>query len=292
VTEMIKDVRRLLVGAALRRHRERLGLLVEDAAHVLRCHPSKISRIETGQRAVRWLDLQALLAEYSISEQERTTLLAISDPARSHGWWSEYADVLPNASSDYLLLEATASAMLLYDATRVPDLLQTADYMRAIAALGPGLQGPGAAGRIVDMRLAQQQAIIGERRPDLSVIIGEGALHRMVGGAKVMHGQLRWLADVGARYPWITLQVLPLPSAAHIVIGASSLAVFQFAGTTQLGVVHLPAMSAGICLIDPVDVATYTAAFAQLKKSALDQTASAQLLCDLARECSEGEGVT
>jgi transcriptional regulator with XRE-family HTH domain len=288
VTEMIKDVRRLLVGAALRRHRERLGLRVEDAGRVLRCHPSKISRIETGQRGVRWLDLKALIAEYGISEQESETLLAISDPTSAYGWWTDYADVLPAASSDYLLLEATASAMLVYDATRVPDLLQTADYALAIAELGLGLPGPGTPGRIVDMRLARQQAIMGERRLELSVIIGEGALRRVVGGEKVMHGQLRWLADVSVRCPWVTLQVLPLLSVAHIVIGTGSLAVLRFAGATQLGVVHLPAMSADVCLIDPADVATYTAAFAQLKASALDQGASAQLLCGLAGHGPEG----
>ena len=36
-------VRRLLLGAALRRYRENLGLTLEDAARVLECDRSKIS---------------------------------------------------------------------------------------------------------------------------------------------------------------------------------------------------------------------------------------------------------
>jgi transcriptional regulator with XRE-family HTH domain len=53
-----QPVQRRLVGAALRRYRERLGYRLEDAARVLECNPSKISRIETGQRGIRPLELR------------------------------------------------------------------------------------------------------------------------------------------------------------------------------------------------------------------------------------------
>ena len=46
-------VRRRLVGSALRRYREDLGYALEDAARILECDRSKISRIETGQRGIR-----------------------------------------------------------------------------------------------------------------------------------------------------------------------------------------------------------------------------------------------
>ena len=46
-------VRRRIVGGALRRHRENAGYTLEDAARVLECDRSKISRIETGQRGIR-----------------------------------------------------------------------------------------------------------------------------------------------------------------------------------------------------------------------------------------------
>ena len=45
--------RRRLVGTALRRYRENVGYALEDAAKVLECDRSKISRIETGQRGIR-----------------------------------------------------------------------------------------------------------------------------------------------------------------------------------------------------------------------------------------------
>jgi hypothetical protein len=45
------SIRRRLVGSALRRYRESLGYDLGVPARILECHPSKISRIETGSAA-------------------------------------------------------------------------------------------------------------------------------------------------------------------------------------------------------------------------------------------------
>jgi len=72
---------------ALRRHRESRGFTLEDAARVLECDRSKISRIETGQRGIRARDLRELAAEYDVGEQERAFLAAIATPKGTPGWW-------------------------------------------------------------------------------------------------------------------------------------------------------------------------------------------------------------
>ena len=51
-------VRRRLLGAALRRYREHLGYGLDEAARILECDRSKISRIETGQRGIRAKELR------------------------------------------------------------------------------------------------------------------------------------------------------------------------------------------------------------------------------------------
>ena len=71
-------VRRRLVGGALRRYRENMGYALEDAARVLECDRSKISRIETGQRGIRPKELRELLTEYGVGEQEQGTLTALA----------------------------------------------------------------------------------------------------------------------------------------------------------------------------------------------------------------------
>ena len=64
-------MRRRLVGGALRRYRENVGYALEDAARVLECDRSKISRIETGQRGIRAKELRELLTEYGVPASEQ-----------------------------------------------------------------------------------------------------------------------------------------------------------------------------------------------------------------------------
>jgi DNA-binding XRE family transcriptional regulator len=79
-------VRRRLVSRALRQYRETLGYTLEDAARMLECDRSKVSRIETGQRGIRLKELRELLAEYDIDAGQEATLIDLADPgARSAG---------------------------------------------------------------------------------------------------------------------------------------------------------------------------------------------------------------
>src|SRR5580658_7268425 len=100
--------RRLLLGTALRRYREQLGYVLEDAARVLECDRSKISRIETGQRGIRPRELRDLLTEYGVGEREQGALAAIADARRRGRWWQAYAGTLPEPYLDYLALEQAA----------------------------------------------------------------------------------------------------------------------------------------------------------------------------------------
>jgi transcriptional regulator with XRE-family HTH domain len=98
-------VRRRLLGAALRRYRENLGFRLEDAARLLECDRSKISRIETGQRGIRPKELRELLAEYGVGEQERAALAVIAQV----GWRQGYSEVIPESYREFLGLELAAS---------------------------------------------------------------------------------------------------------------------------------------------------------------------------------------
>jgi transcriptional regulator with XRE-family HTH domain len=82
------SVRRRLVGAALRRYRNHLGFGLAEAANVLDCDRSKISRVETGQRGIRPRELADLLTEYGASEGERSLLLAITHPRIARAGWT------------------------------------------------------------------------------------------------------------------------------------------------------------------------------------------------------------
>jgi transcriptional regulator with XRE-family HTH domain len=265
----------------LRRHREGLGYRLDDAARILECDRSKISRIESGQRGIRPRDLRDLLTEYGVADQEQQTLTAIAYPYRERGWWQPYADVLPGPWLDYLIIEAVASQIQAYQPQQVPDLLQTREYARAVAAADPTLPS-GPQDLVLEAMLTRQQLILGERRPELAVVIGEAVLHQVVGSTAVMQAQLARLTEMTTTCPQITLQVLPFANGAHPAGASGPLSILRFADASSLGLVHLPGPSGGIFLDSPTDVASHARAFVLLSASALTPAATAQVLRGMA----------
>ena len=273
-------VRRRLVGGALRRYRENVGYALEDAARVLECDRSKISRIETGQRGIRPKELRELLAEYGAPESEQSALLAIASRGGQRGWWHPFVGSFSEAYLDYVIMESVASEIMVYEAQLVPDLLQTDDYARAIAAAEPGYTTAEQREDAVAAKALRRQGVLtGKRR--LSVILGEGALHQVVGGPGVLAGQISHLIQLSEELPDLTLQVLPFSAGAHAAAGSGSLAILRFPDAPSLGVVYLEALSGGVYLESQADVARYIRAFALLRAAALSSADSVRLLRDL-----------
>jgi transcriptional regulator with XRE-family HTH domain len=279
------------VGKALRSHRERLGFTVDDATRVLGCDRSKISRIETGQRGIRPGELLELLAEYGVDEVQQSLLAGLADPRGAFGWHRDYADVLPGAVVDYLILETAASRIAGYEAQRVPVLLQTRAYARALAQGIPGLADESAWDRAAEAVLARQDAIFGERRlggyPDappaqVHLVIGEAALYQQVGGAEVMQEQLSVLARTAASGGRVTVRVMPSGCGAHAAAGEGSMELLEFTGAEELGIVHLGGIGGGVCLEGRNDIAAYKEAYGHLLARALSPARSASLLREIA----------
>ena len=274
-------MRRRLVGGALRRYRENVGYALEDAARVLECDRSKISRIETGQRGIRPKELRELLTEYGVPASEQLALVSIASRGGQHNWWHPYAGTWSDAYLDYVIMESAASEIMTYEAQLIPDLLQTDEYARAIAAAEPAYVTDQQREDAVAAKAMRRQAVLtGSRR--LSVVLGEGALHQVVGGAKVLAGQISYLARLSEDMPALTLQVLPFSVGAHVGAGSGSLAILRFPDAPSLGVVYLEALSGGVYLESQSDVARYIRAFALLRAAALSPAGSARLLRGLA----------
>jgi transcriptional regulator with XRE-family HTH domain len=276
----------------LRRYREHVGYTLEDAARVLECDRSKISRIETGQRGIRPKELRELLTEYGVPESDQAALVAIASRGGQRGWWHPYAGSFSEAYLDYVIMESLASEIMAYEAQLVPDLLQTEDYARAIAVAVPGYTTGGQReDAIAAMELRRQGVLTGKpsgssgssgssgRR--LWVILGEGALYQEVGGPGVLAGQIRHLVQLSEDLPDLILQVLPFSAGAHAAAGSASLAILRFSDAPSLGVVYVEALSGGVYLESQEDVARYIRAFALLRASALSAADSVRLLRSL-----------
>jgi transcriptional regulator with XRE-family HTH domain len=280
-------IRRRLLGTALRRYRENVAYGLEEAARVLGCDRSKISRIETGQRGISAAELRELLTEYGVGAGEQAALAALAHYGPDDGWWRDYLDVLPGTGQDLAIMEASATEILGFYAQVVPDLLQTEDYARAMADADPAYSRDEHRARAVEAKLIRQAIVLGQRRTRFDAVLAEGAVRQMVGGPEVMRRQLRRLANLGSREGAavgdVTVRILPFTSGAHAVASTCAVTLLRFATAPGLGVVHLAGLSGGVSLDAEEDLARYARALGLLHATALTPAASAQLLREAAR---------
>jgi len=153
-------------------------------------------------------NVRTLLELYGVTGAERDGLIQLTREARQPGWWHSFRDVLPNPYKVYIGLEAGAASIRNFEPVVVPGLLQTADYAREIFRNGPIELDPDGVERLVEVRLARQEILTRDDRPRLWAVIDEAVIHRVVGSAEVMRGQLRHLADA-AQQGKTTIQVMP-----------------------------------------------------------------------------------
>jgi transcriptional regulator with XRE-family HTH domain len=240
-------VRRMLVGARLRRLRTELGLSREEAAQAIRASEWKIHRLENGQVGFKDRDIVDLLGLYQVTDPaEVADFLTLAREANTPGWWQHYGDVLPTWFRAYVDLEQAASLIRSYEGQFVPGLLQTDDYMRAVVR-GAHLEESGEElGRRVRLRLARQTLLTRTEPPRLWAVVDEAALRRPVGGREVMRGQLERLIEA-TKLPNVTLQILPFAAGAHPAMG-SAFSILRFAAREIPDIVYLEHLTNAVYL--------------------------------------------
>ena len=248
-------VRRMLVGAKLRRLRTDIGLSREEAAEAIRASAWKIHRLENGQVGFKQRDLVDLLERYGVTDPDEVDeLLTLAREANVPGWWQHYGDVLPQWFRTYVDLESAATLIRTYEGMFVPGLLQTDDYMRAVIR-DASLESSEEVGRRVRLRMARQILLTREHPPRLWAVMDEAALRRPVGGREVMRGQLERLIDA-TKLPNVTLQVLPFGAGAHpAMVGAFS--ILRFADRELPDVVYLEHLTNAVYLDKRAEVERY-----------------------------------
>jgi transcriptional regulator with XRE-family HTH domain len=231
-------VRRMLVGAQLRRLRTEKGMTREQAAEAIRASEWKIHRLENGQVGFKERDIVDLLALYGVDDPVQVVeFVILARQANVPGWWHHYGDLLPQWFRAYVDLESVATLIRTYEGQLVPGLLQTEDYTRALLGGAQLDDTPEEAERRVALRLGRQALLARERAPRLWAVVDEAALRRPVGGRQVMREQLERLIEATKR-PNVTLQVLPFAAGAHpAMVGAFS--VLRFADQELPDVVYV-----------------------------------------------------
>jgi hypothetical protein len=266
-------VRRMLVGAQLRRLRTEQGISREQAGAAIRASEWKIHRLENGQVGFKDRDIVDLLRFYGVDDPGQVAdFLVLAREANAPGWWHHYGDVLPQWFRAYVDLESAAVLIRTYEGQFVPGLLQTEDYMRAVVGGGHLEDLPEEAEHRVQLRLGRQALLERADAPRLWAVVDEAALRRPVGGRQVMRGQLERLIEA-TKLPNVTLQVLPFGTGAHpAMVGAFS--VLRFADQELPDVVYVEHLTSALYLSKQEDVDQYLHVMESIcvRSAAPDQT--------------------
>lgn len=265
-------VRRRELGAILRALRTQKGLTAEQVAERLLVSPSKISRLEKGQRGASARDIRDLCDLYEVNDEQRQRLTELASEGKQRA--SPTGSDLPY--SRYAQLEAEATSISDYGLGIVPGLLQTAEYAREVVQAAVPRWSPKIVKQRVEGRLARQQLLFSDHPPRFEAVMDESVLHRVVGSPAIMQAQLQRLLELSER-PNITLQVVSykagvLPSENNKFI------ILRFARPAVSDVVFIEGLTRDYYIDDPDDVEVYNTTFRTLVRLGTNPGATREII--------------
>jgi transcriptional regulator with XRE-family HTH domain len=267
-------LRRRELGARLRALRQEQGLTVEQVAERLLCSPSKVSRMETGQRGATPRDVRDLCSIYGVTQATQVaSMMELAKEGKQQGWWQTY-DL--DFFGTYVGLEQAATWLCYYQSSIVPGLLQTPEYARAMHQGSlPQEFTQERADALIEVRLRRQQVLTRDPPLRLEAVIDEAVLHRVVGGPAVMGAQLRHLVEAG-NMPNVTLRAIPYGVGAQPAMD-NMFNILEF-GDVAPRVVYVEGLMGLLFIEKERDVARYEQVLERLREIALDPKETIDLI--------------
>jgi len=278
-------LRRRELGAALRDLRQSKGLTIEGVADEMLCSPTKISRIETAQRAASLRDVRDLCRIYGVDDARTDQLMRLTRESRQRGWWQEFNEVPPDLST-YIGLEGDAESIRTFESVFVPGLLQTEAYAEAVIR-GNAFPEPDEAlvAERVSVRMRRQERLTDENPTKFWAVIDEVVIRRSFGSPDVMREQLLKLVEM-SRLRNVTLQVIPMSAGAYPGLEASAVTVLKFSETLT-NVVYVEGILGNLFSEREAEAARISEIFDRLRAEALSPAGTRDLLESAAQALSE-----
>ncbi|APU13996.1 MULTISPECIES: helix-turn-helix domain-containing protein [Actinoalloteichus] len=273
------SLRRRQLGAALRELRMARGISVLEAARQTSLSTPTVSRIENGVRRVRPVDVRVLLAAYGVDLAEAGRYLELAEEADRPGWWERAHPTVSQAGAYQLEMESTATELRSWHPELLPPLAQTDGYLRAVRTAALPELSAEELDEAVRLGRTRREAL-SDNGTRLISVVGEGALRRLVGGAREMRDQLDWLLVAGQQ-PEFSIRVLPFHSGAHPAM-ESAFTLLGFDDVPGRSAVWLESDRVAQVVEHPEDVEHYAATFDLLSWSALSEADSARLIDSIA----------
>ncbi|GAA4530741.1 helix-turn-helix domain-containing protein [Amycolatopsis samaneae] len=222
----LRTAERIQIGATLKRMRTEAKVSREAAAEALGRTATTVGNIEQGRTKVSHGDLTALLRLYGMPEDQTADLLAVNREAhRKVERVTGGGDIQPHQRRAADLIKA-ARSIRYYCPEAFHGVLQSEEYARAIMA--PTGHLTKEMETRLRFRLDQADALTRDEQPlEIWAVIGEAALHKNVGGKEVRRHQLQHVARLCRELPNVTVQVLPLDTREHYLVGAT-VTIYKF----------------------------------------------------------------
>jgi hypothetical protein len=253
---------------------------------------AKIWRIETGQTSLRSLDVEAMCKIYGGPPDLTEALMGLAKETKARGWWHSYGDAIPEGFDLYIGLEEAAASLSCYQSELVPGLFQIEDYARTVMRAHSPCMRDDEIERRVHVRIARQALLTRvTAAPTINVVLNEAILRRPVGGEKVMAAQLERLVDF-SQLRNVSVRVMAFGGGLHdgLLSGPFVMLRFPLNGDgreAEPPTVYVDGFTGALYLDKPNEVERYEVAFKNIWESALDDSASRDLMARAARELGQ-----
>lgn len=264
----------------LRALREAAGVSQGAAASHIKRDQAVLSRVEGAKQLCPYDDVRELLNLYGVHDAtKRDRILKLAKDVHKHGWFDSYDEYIVEPLVDNAYYEGIAKSIFVFEPTNIPGLLQTPAHAREVIEKADFLQKAPREEEI-DFRL-ERQGVLTRPHKALSyrVVIGEAALHRMVGGPEVHREQLHHLLAM-MKLPNIHIQILPFAVGAHV----SPDGQFTVALADPVDPIAYCDSSAGTVYVEGEDVDRYRTAWEHLSRTALNGRESERLIERILKE--------
>jgi transcriptional regulator with XRE-family HTH domain len=280
-------VRRLRLAAELRTLRTEAGLTHEQLAKRIAQSRAQISRLENGH-VVDLDDVMKILDALGVEDDRWMKIMTIAREAGERGWW-ESNRAMGERQALVADLEAGASQIREFQMTFIPGLLQTTEFAEARVE-AERLTGPidYRADKAVEARLGRQRMLRRPGGPSYEVIIDEVAIRRGAAPPEVVKAQLYNLTATINGNDKVTVRVLPVDAVIDdYSVPRSAFSIYTFSDPEDPTIVMVDTVTDDLLLDQPHDVNLYEELYSRLRKAALSDDESIDLMIEVAKHVDE-----
>lgn len=239
-----KTIRARRLGQQIRKLRAAARLSQDDLVELVNSSDrdgatlsqGQLSRIEVGSARLTERQLERIVDVLNANASTALKLESLRARAEEAVWWNEYSDSIPEALEMLIEVGEDAVTMQTYDSTLVQGLVQTEEYGRIIIESGRAFVRPTEVDLLVELRMRRQERLTQEGFNGLTAVLGESALHHIVGNRAVMRRQLEKLCEV-MEEGIAAVHVLPYEAGPWPAVGG--FVIFSFADENEPDVGHV-----------------------------------------------------